>query len=114
MPAGSRVRRTLWNGNSVLTAHVTDSNGLPGPFANLVNLKYGERIIVHLYDQQYIFEVRNKRLVRPETTDFAFEHLEIIPISRSSPARVTTQPQTPIACARDPRRAGGCEVTQFP
>jgi len=31
---------------------------------------------VHLYDQQYIFEVRNKRLVRPEITDFAFEHLE--------------------------------------
>jgi LPXTG-site transpeptidase (sortase) family protein len=65
-----------WKGNSVLTGHVTDSNGLPGPFANLKNLEYGEQIIVHLYDQQYIYEVRNKRLVRPETTAFAFEHLE--------------------------------------
>ena len=65
-----------WKGNSVITAHVTDSNGMPGPFASLKDLKYGERIIVHLYDGQYIFEIRNKRLVRPETTDFAFEHLE--------------------------------------
>ncbi|MCJ7434860.1 MAG: sortase [Anaerolineales bacterium] len=65
-----------WDGNSVITAHVTDSNGLPGPFADIKSLKYGEQIIVHLFDEQYIFEIRNKRLVRPETTDFAFEHLE--------------------------------------
>jgi LPXTG-site transpeptidase (sortase) family protein len=65
-----------WEGNSVVTGHVTDSHGLPGPFANLKDLNYGEQIIVHLYDQKYIFEVRNKRLVRPDTTAFAFEHLE--------------------------------------
>jgi LPXTG-site transpeptidase (sortase) family protein len=65
-----------WEGNSVITGHITDSNGLPGPFANIKDLKYGEQIIVHLYDQQYIFEIRNKRLVRPESTAFAFEHLE--------------------------------------
>ena len=65
-----------WEGNSVITGHVTDSNGLPGPFANLKDLTYSDQIIVHLYDQQYIFEIRNKRLVRPETTAFAFEHLE--------------------------------------
>jgi LPXTG-site transpeptidase (sortase) family protein len=65
-----------WQGNSVLTAHVTDSNGLPGPFANLKNLGYGDQIIVHMLEEQYIFEVRNKRLVRPDTAAFAFEHLE--------------------------------------
>lgn len=65
-----------WEGNSVITAHVTNADGLPGPFANLKNLKYGEQIIFHLLDQQYVFEIRNKRLVRPETTAFAFEHLE--------------------------------------
>jgi LPXTG-site transpeptidase (sortase) family protein len=65
-----------WEGNSVITAHVTDDNGLPGPFANLKDLNYGEQVIVHLYGQQYIFEIRNKRLVRPEATGFAFEHLE--------------------------------------
>jgi LPXTG-site transpeptidase (sortase) family protein len=65
-----------WEGNSVITAHVTDENGLPGPFANLKDLKYGQQIIVNLYDQKYIFEIRNNRLVRPETTAFVLEHLE--------------------------------------
>jgi LPXTG-site transpeptidase (sortase) family protein len=65
-----------WEGNSVVTAHVTDSNGLPGPFANLKDLKYGNQVIVHLLDQQYIFEVRSTRLVRPQTTNYAFEHLK--------------------------------------
>ncbi len=65
-----------WEGNSVLTAHVMGADGLPGPFAKLQDLKYGERIVVHMLDQQYVFEVRNKRLVRPDSTAFAFEHLE--------------------------------------
>jgi LPXTG-site transpeptidase (sortase) family protein len=65
-----------WAGNSVITGHVTDSNGKPGPFVNIKDLKYGDQVIVHLFDGQYIFEVRNKRLVRPDATDFAFEHLE--------------------------------------
>jgi LPXTG-site transpeptidase (sortase) family protein len=65
-----------WEGNSVLTGHVMGADGLPGPFAKLGDLGYGERVIVHMLDQQYVFEVRNKRLVRPDSTAFALEHLE--------------------------------------
>jgi LPXTG-site transpeptidase (sortase) family protein len=65
-----------WEGNSVLTAHITNADGLDGPFANLKKLKYGDQIIVHLFDEKYIFEVRNSRLARPYSTSFAFEHLE--------------------------------------
>jgi LPXTG-site transpeptidase (sortase) family protein len=65
-----------WNGNSVLTAHVTDSNGLPGPFAAIKGLQYGDRIIVHLLDQQYIYEVRDTRLSRPSSTSYAFQSLQ--------------------------------------
>lgn len=65
-----------WNGNSVLTAHVTDSNGLPGPFANLKTLTYGDQIIVHLFGQQYIYEVQNSRMTRPQSTSFAFESMQ--------------------------------------
>jgi LPXTG-site transpeptidase (sortase) family protein len=65
-----------WEGNSVITAHVMGADGLPGPFAKLQNLNYGERIIVHMLDQQYNFEISNKRLVRPDSTAFAFEHLQ--------------------------------------
>ncbi|MBI5951341.1 MAG: PD40 domain-containing protein [Chloroflexi bacterium] len=65
-----------WGGNSVITAHVMGADGLPGPFAKLQDLQYGEQIIVHLSGQQYIFEVRNKQLVRPDSIAFALEHLE--------------------------------------
>lgn len=68
-----------WKGNSVLTGHVTNASGLPGPFNNIKNLKYGDQIIVHLFDEQYIFEVRNTRLGSPYFTSFAFEHLEDYP-----------------------------------
>ncbi|MDL1920884.1 sortase, partial [Chloroflexi bacterium CFX5] len=64
-----------WNGNSVLTAHVTNADGLPGPFADLKSLKYGDQIIVHLYGQQYIYEVRASRLSRPYAVNYAFESL---------------------------------------
>ena len=66
-----------WIGNSAITGHVTDSNGQPGPFAQIKNLSYGDQVIVHLYGEKYIFEVRNSRMVRPSTTGFAFEHLEV-------------------------------------
>ena len=65
-----------WDGNSVITGHVYNASGLPGPFANLKSLKYGDQIIIHLYGQQYIFEIRKTLLVRPATTDYALQHLE--------------------------------------
>jgi LPXTG-site transpeptidase (sortase) family protein len=65
-----------WEGNSVLTAHVTSANGLAGPFANIKNLKYGDRVIVHLFDEMYLFEVRDSRLVAPPSTGYAYEDLD--------------------------------------
>ena len=65
-----------WEGNSVMTAHVTNASGVEGPFANLNKLKYGDQIIVHAFGQKYIFEVRNSRATKPFSTSFAFEHLE--------------------------------------
>jgi LPXTG-site transpeptidase (sortase) family protein len=62
-----------WNGNSVLTAHVTNASGLDGPFAALKSLKYGDQIIVHMGGVQYVYEVRNSRLARPYSTSYAFE-----------------------------------------
>jgi LPXTG-site transpeptidase (sortase) family protein len=54
-------------GNSALTAHAYLSNGLPGPFVNLGKLRYGDKVIVHLAGQKYIFEVRENISVRPTT-----------------------------------------------
>jgi LPXTG-site transpeptidase (sortase) family protein len=55
-----------WSGNSVLTSHVYLSNGLPGPFVNLNNLKFGDRIIIHAYGQKYVFEVQSNQVVEPK------------------------------------------------
>ncbi len=57
-----------WNGNSVLTAHVYDANGLPGPFVNLSKLRYGDKIVIHAYGQKYTFEVRENKIVAPNDT----------------------------------------------
>jgi LPXTG-site transpeptidase (sortase) family protein len=55
-----------WAGNSVLTAHVYLASGLPGPFVNLGTLAWGDSIIVRLDGQEYIYQVREVRLVRPD------------------------------------------------
>ncbi len=54
-----------WKGNSVITAHVYDSNGLPGPFASLGTLKWGDKIQVEAFGQVYTYEVRSVYTVRP-------------------------------------------------
>jgi LPXTG-site transpeptidase (sortase) family protein len=68
-----------WQGNSVLTAHAYDAEGLPGPFVDLPKLQYGDQVIIHMNGQKYIFEVRATRLVKANNATFAFEHLEGYP-----------------------------------
>ena len=62
-----------WSGNSVLTGHVYEANGLPGPFINLSTLKWGDQIIIHFAGQQYIYEVQENHIVSP-TDRSAFKH----------------------------------------
>lgn len=57
-----------WTGNSVITGHVYLPNGQPGPFVNLGNLAWGDRIIIHLDGQSYIYEVRQVTQVSPTDT----------------------------------------------
>lgn len=64
-----------WNGNSVITAHVTNADGLSGPFANIKNLEYGDQIIVHLFSEEYIFEVQESRFSGSYATNYAFKSL---------------------------------------
>ena len=64
-----------WKGNSVLTGHVYLSNGLPGPFVNLSQLKYGDKIILHANGQVYTYEIRTNRVVDPTDTS-VFKHEE--------------------------------------
>lgn len=62
-------------GNSVLTGHAYTADGLPGPFINLSQLRYGDQIIVHLGDQMYIYEVRENKVLPPQSAS-VFKHHE--------------------------------------
>jgi LPXTG-site transpeptidase (sortase) family protein len=54
-----------WSGNSLLTAHVTLPSGLPGPFADLAGLQYGDRVIVHAWGLHHVYEIQDVELVSP-------------------------------------------------
>ncbi|HET9912235.1 MAG TPA: sortase, partial [Anaerolineales bacterium] len=62
-------------GNSAITAHAINAEGQPGPFADLSKLYWGQKVIVHLDGQKYIFEVRDVRFVWPDDK-LAFRHEE--------------------------------------
>jgi len=66
-----------WTGNSVLTGHVYDSNGLPGPFIKINDLGYGDTIIIHAWGQEYIYEVREMSEVDPNDTSVVTQHEEL-------------------------------------
>ncbi len=66
-----------WAGNSVLTGHVYNSNGLPGPFANLSSLKFGDQIIIQAFGQEYIYEVRETKEVSPTDVATLVQHEEL-------------------------------------
>jgi LPXTG-site transpeptidase (sortase) family protein len=54
-----------WAGNTALTAHAVTPDGLPGPFARLADLRWGDQVILQAFGQEYVYEVRQVRTVRP-------------------------------------------------
>ena len=65
-----------WAGNTILTGHVWNADGYPGPFINIKTLQYGDTINLHAWDQVYTYEVRETDLVRPEQISRVFQHVE--------------------------------------
>ncbi len=66
-----------WSGNSVITGHVTNSSGNPGPFAKLSTLWWGDKVIIHVSGAQYIYEVRSVQQVGPGNTNALMKHEEL-------------------------------------
>lgn len=54
-----------WSGNTALTAHSVLSDGLPGPFARIEQLAWGDEIVLHAFGLQYVYQVRQVREVAP-------------------------------------------------
>jgi len=55
-----------WEGNTGIAAHTTLANGLPGPFAKLESLRWGDKVIIHGWGFRYIYEVREVLYVQPD------------------------------------------------
>jgi LPXTG-site transpeptidase (sortase) family protein len=64
-------------GNAVLTGHVVDANGNPGPFADISQLKYGDQIIIHAWNEQYVYEVKEFDTIAPSDFSTAFKHEDL-------------------------------------
>ncbi|MBE0529165.1 MAG: sortase [Thermoleophilia bacterium] len=56
------------NGNSVLTSHVYNANGFPGPFVNLKSLRWGDIITVQAFGEKYTYMVQINRYQLPYQT----------------------------------------------
>jgi LPXTG-site transpeptidase (sortase) family protein len=64
-------------GDSVLTGHVYDAFGQPGPFVHLNGLWYGDQIIVHAGAIQYVYEVREVLQVAPDAISSVIKHEDL-------------------------------------
>jgi LPXTG-site transpeptidase (sortase) family protein len=65
-----------WSGNSVLTGHVYNALGQPGPFAALNTLGWGDQIIIHAGVAEYVYEVRSVKQVSPQNVNAMMQHEE--------------------------------------
>jgi LPXTG-site transpeptidase (sortase) family protein len=54
-----------------------DANGLPGPFDDIGKLKYGDQIIIHAWNQEYVYEVREIQLISATDTKDVLKHEDL-------------------------------------
>jgi LPXTG-site transpeptidase (sortase) family protein len=53
------------SGNSVMVGHTNLGSGMPGPFADLSHLWWGDEIIVHAHGLRHVYLVRERAYVLP-------------------------------------------------
>ncbi|MEA4812045.1 MAG: sortase [Anaerolineaceae bacterium] len=63
------------SGNSVITGHLYGADGKPGPFIDIRNLRYGDKILINGFGKTYTYEVRKAFVTTPDDTS-AFDHEE--------------------------------------
>jgi LPXTG-site transpeptidase (sortase) family protein len=63
-----------WEGNTVLTGHIYNSNGKPGIFVNLNQLSWGDQVVIAAWGQEHVYEVRSVEYVRADDVDAVMQH----------------------------------------
>ena len=64
-------------GNSVLTGHVWNADNTAGLFRYINNLWWGDKVIIHAWGAQYVYEVRSVKQVLPTNTAVMLKHEEL-------------------------------------
>jgi LPXTG-site transpeptidase (sortase) family protein len=64
-------------GNAVLTGHVYNADGQPGPFVDLSQMKYGDEIIIHAWNQSYVYQVRETKTITATNSQAVLEHEDL-------------------------------------
>ncbi len=62
-----------WAGNTGIAGHTVLPSGLDGPFAQLDQLVWGDKVVIHAWGLRYTYEVRFVRQVSP-TSEWALGH----------------------------------------
>ncbi len=65
-----------WKGNTVLTGHVTDANGKPGPFAYLKELAHGDKVYIYNNGFIYVYQAQQNGLLAPNNVKALFKSEE--------------------------------------
>ncbi|MBQ6520264.1 MAG: sortase [Anaerolineaceae bacterium] len=68
---------TTGKGNSVLTGHLTNNYGLPGVFAELEKLSYGDEIIITAFGETYTYVVDNTMTVYYDTPQILSQNTDL-------------------------------------
>jgi LPXTG-site transpeptidase (sortase) family protein len=66
-----------WAGNSVLTGHVWNADNTAGPFRYINTLWWGDKVVVHAWGAQYVYQVRSVMQVGPGNTNAMMKHEEL-------------------------------------
>jgi len=61
-------------GNTVLTAHVTDANNNLGPFSDIKGMQLSQKIYIHINGQVYVYQVQENRKLLPTSISTVFKH----------------------------------------
>jgi LPXTG-site transpeptidase (sortase) family protein len=95
----------LWNGNTVLSGHVSLPGGNPGPFSEIHKLRWGDQIIIHANGYAYKYVVREVFQTSPGDLNVLdrsndYDWLTLITCSRYDPEIKTYKSRTVIVAVR--------------
>jgi LPXTG-site transpeptidase (sortase) family protein len=95
----------LWNGNTVISGHVLLPGRVPGPFADIHKLKWGDQIIIHANGYAYKYEIREVLQTTPDDLNILdksddYDWLTLVTCSQYDPVSKLYKSRTVVVAVR--------------